>query len=778
MRDESPAAGKSAPAGGWLGALTGKLTAWLILAAVLLVTGAVFALASSEGSSGAPQTLPDDSEAALVSQIQQEFPDAGSVPAVLVVTREDGGALGPQGIASAVGAGERMAEVVGGELQGPIPAEDGAAALVLVPVDAATLSNGESGDLVKEMRAAIADGLDPGVNAQLTGGPAFAADTAAAFEGADFRLLAATAMVVAVLLIITYRSPVLWLVPLLVVAVADRVAALLVSLVGETIGITVDGSTSGIVSVLVFGAGTNYALLLVSRYREELRRTENRRRALADAYRGAVPAILASNITVVLALLTLLLATLPNYRSLGISAAVGLLVALVYALVALPAALAVCGRGLFWPFIPRPGGVEAKRTKRAGRRGEGEHEAEVGAGVSASAKPEGFRDEVPPGVWGRIAAGVVKRPVRVLVSCVLLLVILAFGLLGTRIGLSQTEQFRTPSEAAAGLETAAEHFPAGVTDPVTVVTRTGTETAVLEAVQGVEGVVSAMPGTESGTGWSKISVTLDAAPSTDRSEDSVVALREAVHAVPGSESLVGGSVAESVDTSDGNLRDLTLIAPLILLVVFVVLVLVLRSLIAPLLVMGATVLSSLAALGMGTFVTTQILGFPGLDVSVPLYSFLFLVALGVDYSIFLTIRTREEAATHDTKEAMVRAVALTGGVITSAGIVLAAVFVVLGVLPLIVLTQVGVIVALGVLLDTFIVRTLVVPALFSLVGDRAWWPGDPRRGVAPEPAPAHATAPGGGTGPDRPVSGRPVSDNPVSHSAASDSNTDPKELHR
>jgi RND superfamily putative drug exporter len=713
-----------------LGVLTGKLTAWLILAVVLLASGAVFALASSEGSSEAPQTLPDDSEAALVSEIQQEFPDAGSVPAVLVVTRQDGGELGPQGIAAAAGAGERMAEVVGAPPQGPIPSDDGAAALVLVPVESEVLSNEQGRDLVAEMREAIADGLDPGVDAQLTGGPAFAADTAAAFEGADFRLLAATATVVAILLIITYRSPVLWLVPLVVIAVADRVAALLVSAVGEAAGVTVDASTSGIVSVLVFGAGTNYALLLVSRYREELRRTRNRRQALRDAYRGAVPAIVASNITVVLALLTLLLATLPNYRSLGISAAVGLLVALVYALVALPAALAVCGRGLFWPFVPRPGGPQG------GNRG-------AGSRLALPTTPGDFREDVPPGVWGRIAAGVVRRPARVLVSCVMLLVILAFGLLGTRIGLSQTEQFRTPSEAAAGLETAAEHFPAGVTDPVTVLARTGTEAAVLEAVGGVEGVVSARPAGESGTGWSRVSVTLDAAPATDRSEDSVVALREAVDSVAGSEALVGGSVAAGVDTSQGNLRDLTLIAPLILLVVFVVLVLALRSLIAPLLLLGATVLSSLAALGLGTFVTTQILGFPGLDVSVPLYSFLFLVALGVDYSVFLIIRTREEAATHSTRESMVRAVALTGGVITSAGIVLASVFVVLGVLPLIVLTQVGVIVALGVLLDTFVVRTLVVPALFTLVGDRVWWPGDPRRGAAAmDPDPTEPTRAG------------------------------------
>ncbi|MFL0578809.1 MMPL family transporter [Dietzia sp. 179-F 9C3 NHS] len=702
--------------------LTGKVSAWLTLLVVLLFTGAVMGLNSSEGSSDAPSTLPDTSEAAEVSRLQQEFPDSGTVPAVLVVTREDGGALGPDGLAAAAAAGGRIAGVVGSAPQGPIPSEDGAAALVLVPVDSAVLSREEGRDLVKDMRAVASEGLGPGMMTQLTGGPAFAADTAAAFEGADVRLLAATAAVVAILLVITYRSPVLWLVPLLVVALADRVAALLVERAGELLDVTVDASTSGIVSVLVFGAGTNYALLLVSRYREELRRTPDRRQALRDAYRGALPAILSSNITVVLALLTLLLAALPNYRSLGLSAAVGLLVALVYALVALPAALAVCGRGLFWPFVPRPG--ESRAT-------------------DASTDAEDV-----PGVWGRIARAVAERPVRVLVSCVLLLVVLAFGLLGTRVGLSQTEQFRTASESATGLETAARHFPAGVTDPVTVLTRTGTEGPVLEAVRGVEGVVRARPAGESDTGWSRVSVTLDAAPATDRSEESVTSLREAVREVPGAEAKVGGSVAEVVDTTEGNLHDLRLIVPLILLVVFVVLIVVLRALVAPVLVLLATILSSLAALGMGTFVTTRILDFPGLDVSVPLFSFLFLVALGVDYSIFLTIRAREEAATHHTREAMLRAVALTGGVITSAGIVLASVFVVLGVLPLIVLTQVGVIVALGVLLDTFVVRTLVVPALFTLVGDRAWWPArlghaldtGPRPGIHRNDNPEETTA--------------------------------------
>ena len=714
------AAGSNAESGtesdaGWVGLVTGRITAWVMLVAVLLVTGAVFAFASGESSSEAPQTLPDDSEAALVNQIQAEFPDSGAIPAVLVVTRDDGGELGPEGIGAAVGAGERMAEVAGAPAEGPIPSEDGAAALMLVPVDADLISGGQGADLVDDMREAIAGGLDDGLRAELTGGPAFAADTAAAFEGADFRLLAITAAVVAVLLIATYRSPVLWLVPLIIIGIADRVAALLISVVGEAAGVEVDASTSGIVSVLVFGAGTNYALLLVSRYREELRKTPHRRTALRAAYRGALPAILASNVTVILALLTLLLATLPNYRSLGVAAAVGLVVAVIYALVALPAALAVCGRGLFWPFIPRPDDGPGKHEKAERSR--------------STVTPDDFDETVPSGLWGRIAARVVKRPVTILISCVLLLAVLSLGLIGTRVGLSQTEQFRTPSESAQGLETAAEHFPAGVTDPVTVLTRTGTEEQVLEVVDDVEGVVSVQPGGQSDTGWSSLTVVLDAAPATDRSEASVNELREVVDSVPGSEALVGGSVAEAVDTSEGNVRDLTLIAPLIIAVIFLVLILVLRSLVAPLLVMTATVLSSFAALGLGTFVTTQLLGFPGLDVAVPLYSFLFLVALGVDYSIFLTIRAREEAATHSTREAMVRAVALTGGVITSAGIVLASVFVVLGVLPLIVLTQVGVIVALGVLLDTFVVRTLVIPALFTLVGDKVWWPGNPRRGA-------------------------------------------------
>ncbi len=704
---------------GWAGFLTGRVTAWVMLAIMVVISGAVFAFAGTEDSSEAPDTLPADAESAMVAQLQSEFPDSGSVPAVLVVSRSDGGELGPQGIAAAAAAGERMSEVVGPPAQGPIPSEDGEAALVLVPVEADLISSGEGRDLVADMRAAATQDLGDGMTAQLTGGPAFAADTAAAFEGADFRLLAATALVVAVLLIVTYRSPVLWLVPLIIIGVADRVAALLVGLIGELADLGVDASTSGIVSVLVFGAGTNYALLLVSRYREELRRTEDRRGALRAAYRGAMPAILASNITVVLALLTLLLANLPNYRTLGVSAAVGLLVAVVFALVALPAALAVCGRGLFWPFIPRPGSAQ----KTAG----GRHEKHAEHALDASGAPADFDEEVPPGVWGRIAAHVVQRPAVVLVSCVLLLAVLSLGLIGTRVGLSQTEQFRTASESAAGLETAAEHFPAGVTDPVTIVTRTGTEGQIVQVARTVEGVVSANPSGRSETGWSRVNVVLDAAPATDRSEDGVNDLRAAVDTVPGSGALVGGPVAEAVDTSEGNVRDFTLIAPLILLVVFVILIVVLRSLVSPLLVMTATTLSAVAALGLGTFVTTHVLGFPGLDVSVPLYSFLFLVALGVDYSIFLTIRAREEAATHSTREAMVRAVALTGGVITSAGIVLASVFVVLGVLPLIVLTQVGVIVALGVLLDTFVVRTLVVPSLFTLVGDKVWWPGDPRR---------------------------------------------------
>ncbi|OIJ26754.1 MMPL family transporter [Nocardioides luteus] len=661
---------------------TNKATAWVVLAITVVLTGAVMVVGSSLGSaSSAPDPLPADAESARVAELQQRFPGGDVLPAVAVVERAGG--LSAEDRAWAAEASQRWAEITGNEVSPPIPASDGEALIVAIDVDA-EVTGLDLTELVGDLRETVDADRPDGLTVQLTGGAAFAADISSAFEGADLRLLLVTAAVVALLLILTYRSPVLWLVPLIVVAVADRTAAVVTQIVADQTGSGLDGSTSGITSVLVFGAGTNYALLLVSRYREELRRHPHHRDALAAAVRGSGEAIVASNLTVVLALLVLVLSVAPNSRSLGVSAAIGLLVALLFALFALPAALSLFGRGLFWPFVPRDGDDEKSRD----------------------------------GVWFRIARAVVSRPGVVLAVAAVILGVLASGLLGVKVGLSQTDQFRVQAESVDGLETLSKHFPPGSSDPVTILVPADEADAVLAQVNRTDGVDSARPSGESGD-LTKITATLDAAPATPESIETIETLRSEL---AGSGALVGGSVAKDLDSRNGAERDLMVIVPLILLVVLLVLFVVLRSIVTPLVLVTISVIATLAALGLGTWMSAHVFGFPALDVSTPIYAFLFLVALGIDYTVFLVLRAREEAAEHDTVDAMVMAVGLTGGVITSAGIVLAAVFAVLGVLPLITLTQVGLIVGLGILLDTFLVRTVVVPAVFALVGDRIWWP--------------------------------------------------------
>ncbi|MGY0386915.1 MMPL family transporter [Nocardioides sp. WG-D5] len=661
---------------------TSKATAWVVLVITVVLTGAVMVLGSSLGStSAAPDPLPADAESARVAELQQSFPGGDVLPAVAVVERTGG--LNADDRAWIAEVAQRWAEITGNEVSPPIPASDGEAVIVAIDVDA-DVTGLDLTELVGDLRETVDEDRPDGLTVQLTGGAAFAADISSAFEGADLRLLLVTAAVVALLLILTYRSPVLWLVPLIVVAVADRTAAVVTQIVADWTGSGLDGSTSGITSVLVFGAGTNYALLLVSRYREELRRHAHHRDALAAAVRGSDEAIVASNLTVVLALLVLVLSVAPNSRSLGISAAIGLLVALLFALFALPAALSLFGRGLFWPFVPRDGDDEKSRD----------------------------------GVWFRIARAVVSRPAAVLAVAAVILGVLASGLLGVKVGLSQTDQFRVQAESVDGLETLSKHFPPGSSDPVTIVVGADQADAVLAQVNRIDGVDSARPSGESGD-LAKITATLDAAPATPESIRTIETMRSEL---AGSGALVGGSVAKDLDSRNGAERDLMVIVPLILLVVLLVLFVVLRSIVTPLVLVTISVIATLAALGLGAWISTHVFGFPALDMSTPIYAFLFLVALGIDYTVFLVLRAREEAAEHDTVDAMVRAVGLTGGVITSAGIVLAAVFAVLGVLPLITLTQVGLIVGLGILLDTFLVRTVVVPAVFALVGDRIWWP--------------------------------------------------------
>ncbi|MGW6621101.1 MMPL family transporter [Nocardia sp. NPDC055002] len=675
---------------GWdrfAGLVTGRRS-WAVLLAVVAAAMAVMALAGSNDSAGqAPVSLPRSAESSLAAEAAARFPDAGTAAAIMVATRVDGGALTPADLTALDAA---LTRAGGPPTDGPrvILAPDERAALAQIPVSA-QLNGFALTDRIGELRAAVTTDLPDTLRVQITGGPAFGADIADSFSGANSLLLIVTAIVVMALLIVTYRSPVLWLVPLTVVGLADRVATSVGTLLAELTGLAFDGSTSGITSVLVFGAGTNYALLLVSRYRDELHRHTDHRAALRAAVRHAAPAIVASNVTVVLALLTLLLALLPNTRSLGAFAAAGLVVALIFVLAALPPALALCGRRVFWPFVPKADG----------------------------------RDAAEQGVWAAVAKRVVRRPAVVAGAASAVLIVFATGLVTTDIGLSQTEQFRVEAESVDGLETMADHFPSGSSDPAVVIARSETTTPIQSALDGVRGISRATATGTSADGATRWSVVLDAPPGSAEAFTTIEAIRTAVGTVPGAEALVGGTDAEALDIRDAARRDQALVIPLILAVVLLVLLALLRAVPAAVLLVGVTVLSALAALGAGSWISGAIFGFPALDTNVPLFGFLFLVALGVDYTIFLVTRAREEAGAHGTTQGMVRAVASTGAVITSAGVVLAAVFCVLGVLPLITLTQLGIVVGIGILLDTFVVRTLVVPALFALLGDKVWWPG-------------------------------------------------------
>jgi len=675
--------------------VTGRRS-WVPALLLIVAAAALLGLTSAdESAESAPVVVPATAESARLDAVRAEFPGGDQAPTLLVVTRADGAALDPTDLAAAAAArGRMLAEDGTAAPPGPpvLVAEDGAAALAVVPVSA-ELSGFGLTDAVEALRAAAGDGLPDTLRAQVTGGPAFGADIADSFSGANVTLLAVTALVVALLLIVTYRSPVLFWIPLLVIGLADRVAAVVGGAITAAAGLTADGSTAGITSVLVFGAGTNYALLLISRYREELGRTADHRVALATAVRHAGPAILASNATVVLALLTLLFAVVPSTRSLGLQAASGLVMAALFVLLVLPPLLALYGRRLFWPFIPR-----------------------VGA-----------RPLTDSGVWHRIADWVAHRPGRVAAVAITALVVLCAGLLGTHIGLSQTEQFRVQAESVAGYKTLAAHFPRGMTDPAIVVGAADRADALARAIADTPGVVSVTEAGRSPSGLVQWSVVLDADPASAQAFATVDALREAVHAVD-SDALVGGSDATARDASAAATRDRWVAIPAILAVVLAVLYLLLRAALAPLVLVAVTLLSALAALGLGGWVSVHLFGFPALDYSTPLFALLFLVALGVDYTIFLVTRAREETPAHGVRDGIVRAVSATGAVITSAGIVLAAVFCVLGVLPLIVLTQLGIIVGLGILLDTFVVRTVIIPALFTLIGPRIWWPALNRAG--------------------------------------------------
>ncbi len=674
--------------------ITGR-RAWVVALLGLLLGGAIIGgIGQAERTPSALDSLPAGYDSTRGVELQQELPEDDNAAAIVVFSKDSAD------IAADLPALEELVSGLDAASGAPlIPAEDGTAAILPLVVPSATAT--QTADEVRTLRSQLGEGLPDGVTAQVTGPAAIEADLAAVFEGADITLLLSTAGVVALLLLITYRSPILWIIPLTVVGVADQVAAVAATHVLKAVGIPWDESTIGILSVLVFGAGTNYALLLISRYRDELRLTESRREAMAVALGRTSEAVFPAASTVFLGLVSLVLSVFPATRGLGLACAVGVVVAAVTVLVVLPATLVLFGRWVFWPKVPRAGQPLLADTRS---------------------------------LWRRVGDLVAKSPTTAILVTLAVLAGMAFGISRISLGLSTEDQFLDKPEAITAAERLAESFPAGSADPTIVVTRTD-DPAALEAlgaeIGAVDGVASVQPG-EPEQGITQFSVVLEADSSSPEAAGAVDRLREAVADSP--QTYVTGGEAQLLDATDGADRDRMLIIPIILGLVLLALMALLRSVVAPILLVASVLTTYAASLGLSWWLFTGVFGFSGLDAGAPLIAFLFLVALGVDYNIFLITRTLEEARGHGTRAGVLRALGATGGVITSAGILLAAVFAVLGVLPLVVLAQIGVIICLGVLLDTLVVRTVLVPALVLRLGDRFWWP----RRVAASASPSGA----------------------------------------
>ncbi|GGM21165.1 putative membrane protein ActII-3 [Micromonospora sonchi] len=625
-----------------------------------------------------------------MQRAKESFPDSQKPLAVAVYVRQSGLTDADRAKAEA----DRVAfarYADGGQVPPPVPSEDGQALLLSFPVGGNAEQRAETMGHIKE-RLPVDTPAE--LSTALTGPAAGEDDVFEAFEGMDGALLLATAGTVALLLLITYRSPVLWLIPLVTVALANQLASAVVYLLAKHADLAVDFQSQSIMTVLVFGVGVDYALLLIARYREELHRHADRHAAMAVALRRSIGAIAASAATVALGLLCLLAADLPSTRGLGPVGAIGIAAAFLAMTTLLPAVLVIFGRWLFWPFVPRYS-PEA-----------------VGLDVTAE-----------HGVWRRIAGFVGRRPRAVWLGTAAALVALSFGIGNLSIGLPQDQTFTTEVGSITGQRMIEAHYPSGTVAPAEILASAGQADQVVAAARTVPGVAEVgEPETSPDGRWVRVAAVLVDRPDSDAALDTVERLRDAVHAVPGAQALVGGDTAYLIDEKRTVSRDDRTVAPLVLVVVFAVLVLLLRALVAPLLLLASVVLSYVAAMGAAGLILDA-MGYPKLFVSVPLQTFLFLVALGVDYTIFLATRAREETARLGHRQGVLHALTVTGGVITSAGVVLAATFGALNVLPLVPTVQMAIIISVGVLLDTFLVRSLLVPALALNIGRHTWWPG-------------------------------------------------------
>ncbi|HYJ48713.1 MAG TPA: efflux RND transporter permease subunit [Microbacterium sp.] len=719
----NPSGSSGGPPSRWL-----RVGIPVLLILVWLVGGSVggpyFGKVDEVSTNDQSSFLPESADATRVSERLPDFLGGRIIPAVVVVAGDD--ALDDQQLADLQTLADDISEIPG-VLDGvspPIPSEDGEAVQIFVPIEA----EGESPPIVEELRTLVQAEVPDGLQAWVTGPAGFTADLVEGFLGIDGLLLLVALIAVFVILVIVYRSPLLPILVLLTSVFALCVALLTVWWLAYAEIVVLNGQVQGILFILVIGAATDYALLYVARFREAIGTGAGRWEATTRAWRGAFEPIVASGGTVIAGLLCLLLSDLATNRALGPIASIGIAFSVLSALTFLPALLAIFGKAAFWPFIPKQGMVSLPDD------------------LTQPAK----------GFWPRQARFVARRARRVWVLSSLVLLIAAFGVLQLKAdGVPSGDLVLGASEARDGQEALAEHFPAGSGSPVYVLVPEQDVAGAVEVLEGTAGIESVVVASEdSPTGQASVTVeggeavysspgppgaaaptpttadgdvllvgtltdAADSAAAAQTVRDVRVGLAEELGA---GTAMVGGVTAVDIDSNDTSIRDRAVIIPVVLLVILLILMLLLRAIVAPVLLILSVILSFGAALGVSALVFNNVLGFPGADPAVPLYGFVFLVALGVDYNIFLMSRVREESLVHGTRPGILRGLVATGRVITSAGLVLAATFAALGVIPILFLAQLAFIVAFGVLLDTFVVRSLLVPALTYDIGRAIWWP--------------------------------------------------------
>src|SRR5499427_7674788 len=617
------------PAGGW--------TKWLVVGfwvAVLVITFPLSAKLTGAEKNDAKTWLPANAESTKVVDVQSRFQSPNIFPAVIVYERASGLTAADRAKATADARSLAGLHGVGpGQVVGPVPSADGKAMQTIVAVNLGKQGWNGAAAATGSIRAITQSHAD-GLAFHVTGQLGYAADFSKAFKGIDSTLLFSAIAVVIVILLITYRSPVLWLLPVISSGVALIIAEAVVYLFAAHAGLTVNAQSAGILYVLVFGASTDYALLIVARYREELRRHDRRHAAMAEALRRAGPAIIASGSTVILALLTLLAAELNSTKDLGPVLAIGVAVGMLVMLTLLPALMVVFPRGIFWPYRPAFGSPEP--TTR--------------------------------GTWARVGWRIATRPRLTWVITAVILGVMALGLTGLKAnGLTVAQGFRGHPDSVTGQTVLAAHFPAGAGEPVIVIGNPHEAAALRAAFAATPGIAHVTPPVVR-AGYAYLQGALTAPPDSQAAYNTIDRARAKVHAVPGAHALVGGDTAVALDVNRASAHDNKLLLPLILAVVLVILMIVLRAVVAPLILTATVVLSFAAALGVSAFFFDHVFGFGGADTSFPLFVFVFLVALGIDYNIFLMTRVREEAIRRDARRGALVGLAATGGVITSAGL--------------------------------------------------------------------------------------------------------------